>query len=465
MSQTGAERVGAKSAEPFDAIVIGAGQAGPGVAFSLAGQGQRVAVIEMAQVGGTCLNHGCRPTKALRASGVAAHRARRAADYGVQTGRVSVDFPAVMMRMHTMIDGMRESLQSSLLGESNIELINGTATVRTSPNGPHEVAVDDRVLTTDKLYLDLGARAVVPRIEGLDDVDYLTEVELLQLSALPEKLIVIGGSYIGCEFGQMFRRFGSEVTIVAGGGIAPREDADVSQAIREMLESEGVEIATGQAKSVTAEDGAISVTLDDGSSISGTQLLFATGRRPNVDLIGDHGLELDERGYIKINSRFETSSHGVWALGDVNGHGAFTHTAYQDSQILLDENRTVDGRITAYAMFTDPPLGRVGMTEAEARESGRSVLKADLPMSSVSRAVLDSETTGMMRILVDADSEEILGATFFGLHGDDLAQQIGLAMQAGVGYPIVRDALPIHPTVAEFIPTLLGSVQPLADAD
>ncbi len=449
--------------ESFDAIVVGAGQAGPGVAYSLAGQGKKVAVIEMAQVGGTCLNHGCRPTKALRASGMAAHRARRAADYGVQTGAVSVDFPAVMQRMHTMIDSMRDSSLQGFADEDNIELIYQQATVRTSQSGPHEVTIGDRVLSTERLYLDIGARAVVPGIDGLDDVDYLTEVELLQLTALPEKLIIVGGSYIGCEFAQMFARFGSEVTIVAGGGIAPKEDQDVSNSVRDLLESEGIQIADGQAASVTkAADGGVRVQVGDDTVVEGTHLLLATGRRPNVDLLGeDHGLELDEKGYLKIDDRFATSAPGVWALGDVNGHGAFTHTAYQDTQILLDESRSLDGRITAYAMFTDPPLGRVGMTEAEAKETGRSVLKADLPMSGVSKAILDSETDGMMRILVDADSEEILGATFFGLHGDELAQQIGLAIQAGVGYPAVRDALPIHPTVAEFIPTLLGSLQPL----
>lgn len=449
------------NAEEFDAVVVGAGQAGPGVAGALASRGERVAVVEMAQVGGTCLNHGCRPTKALRASALAAHRAHRATEYGVLTGKITVDFPAVMQRMHTMIDGMREPLLDWLTSDEHLELIHGQATIAAGEDGEHTVRVGDRELRTRKLYLDIGARAVVPDLPGLDQVDYLTEIELLQLTQLPERLVIIGGSYIGCEFGQMFRRFGSEVTIVAGGRPAAREDHDVSDLLRELLEGEGITVTTGRATGVSSSDGEITVSLSDGSEVTGTQLLLAVGRRPNVDLLGDHGLELDDRGYLKINSRFETSAPGVWALGDVNGHGAFTHTAYQDSQILLDPDRTVDGRITAYAMFTDPPLGRVGMTEAEARTSGRSVLKADLPMSKVSRAIIDGETEGMMRILVDADSEEILGACFFGMHGDDLAQQIGLAMQAGIGYKAVRDALPIHPSVAEFIPTLLGSLQPL----
>jgi pyruvate/2-oxoglutarate dehydrogenase complex dihydrolipoamide dehydrogenase (E3) component len=319
------------------------------------------------------------------------------------------------------------------------------------------VVVDGRELVTSAVYLDVGARAARPPIPGLDGVDYLTEVELLQQTELPERLIIIGGSYIGCEFGQMFRRFGSEVTMV--GAIAPREDPDVSEAVAAMLADEGVSLVPGRATGVSQGRNGITVTVGDGQEISGTHLLIAAGRLPNTDLLGpDHGLETDQHGFIRIDSRYATSVPGVWALGDINGHGAFTHTAYQDSQILLDPDRTVDGRITAYAMFTDPPLGRVGMSIAEARNSGRRVLKAELPMSRVSRAVLDSETTGLMRILVDADTEEILGATFFGLTGDELVQQVGLAMQAKVGYREVRDALPIHPTVAEFIPTLLSSL-------
>ncbi|HEY9294365.1 MAG TPA: mercuric reductase [Microlunatus sp.] len=446
--------------ERFDAIVIGAGQAGPSVAGDLADRGQHVALVEFEQVGGTCLNHGCRPTKALRASAVAAHRARRASDYGISTGPVRVDFPAVMQRMHTMIDGMRSGLREWLESLPGLELVSGQAELRTG-DGEHRVLTDDgRELVSSQIYLDLGGRAAAPPIPGLDGVNFLTEVELLQLTELPTELIIIGGSYIGCEFGQMFTRFGSQVTII--GGIAPREDSDVSAAIAGMLTDEGVRLVDARASEVTEDAGRITVRCDDGTEISGDQLLIAAGRRPNTDLIGDqHGLAVDDRGFIKIDDRYATSVPGVWALGDVNGRGAFTHTAYQDSQILLDPDRSVAGRITAYAMFTDPPLGRVGMTEAQARKSGRNVLKAEVPMSRVSRAMLDSETIGLMRMLVDADTEEILGATFFGLDGDDLVQQVGLAMQAKVGYKQVRDALPIHPTVAEFIPSLMSSLTEL----
>jgi pyruvate/2-oxoglutarate dehydrogenase complex dihydrolipoamide dehydrogenase (E3) component len=391
---------------------------------------------------------------------VVAHRARRAADYGITTSEVEVDFGAVMQRMHIMINSMRDGLSGWLESVENLELIKGRAQLQTSADGDHRVRVGGRELSAPAIYLDLGARAAAPPIPGLDAIDPLTEVELLQLTELPQHLIIIGGSYIGCEFGQMFRRFGSAVTMI--GTIAPREDRDVSEAIAAMLADEEIQLVDSQAEEVSKTSKGITVSCADGSTVTGSHLLVAAGRRPNTDLIGnDHGLELDEHGFVRIDSRFATSVPGVWALGDVNGHGAFTHTAYQDSQILLTPERTVDGRITAYAMFTDPPLGRVGPTETEARQSGRRVLKAELPMSRVSRAILDSETIGMMRVLVDADTEEILGATFFGMHGDDLAQYIGLAIQAKINYKEVRDALPIHPTVAEFIPTLMASLSEL----
>jgi pyruvate/2-oxoglutarate dehydrogenase complex dihydrolipoamide dehydrogenase (E3) component len=442
---------------------MGAGQAGPGVAAAVAADGGRVALTEAEQVGGTCLNHGCRPTKALRASARVAHLARRAADYGVHTGPVRVDFPAVMRRMHEMIDGMRAGVVEWLDSEDNIDLFAGPSAFDGSDGGVHRVRADGRTLESDRVYIDVGARATVPPIPGLDRVDHLTEVELLALEALPEHLIIIGAGYIGLEFGQMFRRFGAGVTIVAGGGVAAREDADVAEALTGILSGEGVRIAGGRAVQVAPDGDGVVVTVAGGERIAGSHVLVATGREPNSDRIAADavGLELDGRGYIKVDGRFETSVPGIRALGDVNGRGAFTHTAYHDAAILLDPSRTVEGRIETYAMFTDPPLGRVGMTEAQARASQRRVLMATLPMSAVSRAILDSETEGLMKVLVDADSEEFLGATFLGMHGDDLAQLVGTAMQAGVRYPAVRDALPIHPTVAEFIPTLLGSLEPL----
>jgi pyruvate/2-oxoglutarate dehydrogenase complex dihydrolipoamide dehydrogenase (E3) component len=429
----------------------------------LADDGQRVALIEMDRAGGTCLNHGCKPTKALRASAAVAHQARRAAEYGVNTGEISVDFPAAMARMRSIIDGMRDSLDAWLAGVTGLDQFHGTATVMTDPTGrEHRVTVEDRRLTTQQLYLNLGARASRPPIPGLETVDAMTEVELLALNSLPAHLVIIGGGYIGLEFGQMFRRFGARVTIIAGSRVAPREDEDVSAILAEVLTDEGVDIIYKRPTRVGPAGTGIKAELGDGTTIEGSHLLLATGRRSNSDLLGpDHGLATDDRGFFTIDNRFQTSVQGVWALGDVNGHGAFTHTAYQDGQILQHPPRTVDGRVTIYALYTDPPLGRVGMTINEARASGRNVLKAEVPMSSVSRAILERETTGLMRILVDADTEEFLGATILGLHGDDLIQIIGTAMQGGVHYPAVRDALPIHPTMAEFIPSVLWSLKPL----
>ena len=425
--------------------------------------GKRVALIEMDRAGGTCLNHGCKPTKALRASAAVAHQARRAAEYGVNVGEVTVDFPAAMSRVRSIIDGLRDSLDGWLAGVAGLDQFHGTATVISDPAGQeHRVAVNDQQLTAEQLYLNLGARASRPPIPGLDTVEAMTEVELLALDSLPEHLVIIGGGYIGLEFGQMFRRFGARVTIITGSRVAPREDEDVSGLLAEMLTDEGVDLVIGRPARVGQGKGGIDVEFADGRTVSGSHLLLATGRRSNSDLLGpDHGIETDKRGFFTIDDRFQTSVKGVWALGDVNGHGAFTHTAYQDGQILLHPPRTVDGRVPIYALYTDPPLGRVGMTISEARASGRNVLQAEVPMSSVSRAILEGETTGLMRILVDGDTEEFLGATILGLHGDDLIQIIGTAMQAGVRYPAVRDALPIHPTMAEFIPSVLTSLKPL----
>ena len=452
----------------YDAVVIGAGQAGPSVAFTYAAQGKRVAVVEMAQPGGTCLNHGCRPTKALRASATVAHSARRAAEFGVHVGEVRVDFGQAIGRVHTLIDGMRAGLQESLDSTDNLDYVHGRATLVGDPEGrEHRVLVtgddgEERELTTAEVYLNVGTRAAIPPIEGLDDVGYLTETELLNLTELPEHLVIVGGGYIGLEFGQMFRRFGSEVTIVAGGGIASREDPDVQQILADLFTSEGVTIVAGRPSRVRRDADGIVLEVPDVGTVTGSHLLVATGRRSNVDLLGPGtGLETDEHGFVLTDDRYATSVRGVWALGDVNGRGAFTHTSYQDGDIYLHPPRTVAGRVTTYAMFTDPPLGRVGMSLQDARDSGRKVLRGEVSMAQVSRARLESEETGVMRVLVDADTEEILGATILGLQADDVVQVVGVAMQAGVRYPVLRDALPIHPTVSEFFPTILGALQPL----
>ena len=446
----------------YDAIVIGAGQAGPGVASALVDEGKRVAMIEMERAGGTCLNHGCKPTKALRASATVAHTARRAATYGVHTGEVSVDFGTAIRRVRSIIGDMQKSLDDWIASVDGLDYIMGTAQLQTDPDGEqHQVRVDSQVLTAPQVYLNVGARATRPPIDGLDSVTAMTEVELLALDELPEHLVIVGGGYIGCEFGQMFRRFGAEVTILDSDGIASREDPDVQRILTDTFLDEGVTIVPGRPAQVAPHADGIEVTVDDGSTVLGSHLLLATGRRSNSDLLGDHGVTTDEQGYFVIDGRFATSVPGVWALGDVNRHGAFTHTSYQDAQILLDPARTVDGRVPTYAMFTDPPLGRVGMSSEQARASGRKVLKAEIGMGSVSRAILESETIGVLRILVDGDTEEILGATILGRGADELIQLIGMAQQAGVRYPTIRDALPIHPTMAEYIPSVLRSLEPL----
>ena len=446
----------------YDAIVIGAGQAGPGVADSLVRDGKRVAIIEMERPGGTCLNHGCKPTKALRASATVAHQARRAAVYGVHTGEVTVDFGAAIGRVRSIIGELQSSLDDWITSVDGMDYLQGTARLRTDPDGErHEVTTGDQLLTSDEVYLNLGGRASRPSIPGLDQVDAMTEVELLALNELPAHLVIVGGGYIGCEFGQMFRRFGAEVTMIVGSGLAAREDDDVVQILTDIFTAEGIDLRYGRPTEVSPHPDGVAVAVDDGSTVTGSHLLLATGRLSNSDLLGDHGIQTDERGFFVIDGRYQTSVPGVWALGDVNGHGAFTHTAYQDAQILLAPPRTVDGRVPTYAMFTDPPLGRIGMSLAQARKSGRKVLKAEVPMSSVTRALLESETIGVLRILVDGDTEEFLGATILGLHADDLIQTIGLALQTGVRYPAVRDLLPIHPTMAEYIPSVLHSLQPL----
>jgi pyruvate/2-oxoglutarate dehydrogenase complex dihydrolipoamide dehydrogenase (E3) component len=365
--------------------------------------------------------------------------------------------------VRSIISTMQESLDDWIGGLDGLDYLHGRATLRADSAGEkHEVTLGDRQLVAPEVYLNVGCRAAMPPIPGLDSVPTMTEVELLALNELPEHLLIIGGGYIGCEFGQMFRRFGSEVTMITTNRVAPREYEDVSEIIMDMLTADGVQLRTGRTTRVSPQGDGVEVEVDDGATvITGSHLLVAVGRTANSDLLGDHGIAVDERGFFVIDGRFQTSVKGIWALGDINGHGAFTHTAYQDSQILLEPPRSVDGRVQIYAMFTDPPLGRVGMNVRDARASGRNVLKAEVPMSRVSRAVLEGETTGLLRILVDADTEEFLGATIIGMHADDLVQILGTAMQAGVRYPAVRDALPIHPTMAEYIPSVLRSLEPL----
>ncbi len=366
------------------------------MAGARASEGKRVALVEMAHVGGTCLNHGCRPTKALRASAMAAHRARRASEYGVSTGTVSENYPDAIGRVHRLIDQMRQGLYEWVTTTENLELVHGLAELETDPeSGRHRVLVGGQTPTAPEIYLDVGARASVPHIPGLEQVPYLTEVELLQRAELPRHLVIIGGGYVGLEFGQLFGRLGADVNTVVGSGIADREDPDVAATLTEVLPREGVRIIRARPSAVSGQAGEVRVSVN-GETVHGSHLLVATGRVSNSDLLGNrYGVETDARGFFTIGPRFETSVPGVWALGDVNG--GFTHTAYQDSQILLRDTRTVSGRITTYAMFTDPVLGRVGMTSAQARASRRHVLCAQTSMADVTRARLEGETSGLLR--------------------------------------------------------------------
>ena len=456
----------------FDAIIIGTGQAGPNLARGLAAAGMQVAIIERGRFGGTCVNTGCIPTKTMVASAYAAHLARRAADFGVYTqGNIAVDMARVKRRKDAVSAASRDGLESSLKNLQNATVFQGHARFES----PGTVRVGEELLTAERIFLNVGARASVPPMPGLDQIRYLTNSSIMELDSLPPRLVIVGGSYIGLEFGQMFRRFGSEVTIIEkGSSLVPREDEDVSEAIRQILEDEGISIrlnAECVSFSRQGDDSVVhAVCTEWEPGIVGTHVLLAIGRRPNTD---DLGLELsgvatDSRGYIAVDDQLRTNVPGIWALGDCNGRGGFTHTSWNDSEIALanlltNEARRVTDRIPAYALYIDPPLGRVGMNETEARRSGRRVLIGKRPMSRVGRAVEKGETKGFMKILVDADSRDILGAAILGVGGDEAIHSILDVMYTKAPYTVIQRAVHIHPTVSELVPTMLGELQPLAN--
>jgi pyruvate/2-oxoglutarate dehydrogenase complex dihydrolipoamide dehydrogenase (E3) component len=455
----------------FDAIIIGAGQAGPPLAGRLTAVGQTVAVIERKLVGGTCVNYGCIPTKTLVASAHAAQVARRGAEYGFNigtgTGDVKVDMAKVKARKdHIMLDD-RHGLESWLEGMEGCTLIRGHARFQ----DPHTIRVHDEVLEADRIFLNVGGRAVVPDIPGLSDVDYLTNVGILDLDVLPRHLVIIGGSYIALEFAQMYRRFGARVSVVEKGPrLASREDEDVSAAIKEILESEGINIHVGATSMrIAKRDNGFDLHPRDGAEpVSGTHLLVATGRRPNTDDLGldAAGVETDARGYVEVDDHLRTNVEHIWAMGDCNGKGAFTHTSYNDFEIvaanLLDDDpRRVSDRVRTYALYTDPPLGRAGMTIDEVRKSGRKALVGQRPMTRVGRAVEKGETRGFMRVIVDADTEEILGAAILGVGGDEVVQDLLDVMTAKLPYTAISRTMHIHPTVSELVPTILQEMKPL----
>ncbi|AQA04934.1 mercuric reductase [Mycobacterium sp. MS1601] len=451
----------------YDAIVIGAGQAGPPLAGRLTAAGRSVAVIERKLVGGTCVNYGCIPTKTLVASAHAAHVARRGADYGITTGEITVDMTKVKARKDGIVAKDRTGVEDWLEGMDNCTLIRGHARF----TDPHTLDVDGQTITGDSIFLNVGGRAVVPDIPGLGDVEYLTNVGVLELDTVPEHLVIIGGSYIGLEFAQMYRRFGAQVTVVERGSrLASREDDDVCAAIKDILENDGITIHLGSDDIRVARDGSgVAVhTREGGPVVTGTHLLVAVGRAPNTDDLGLEaaGVQTDHRGYVVTDDQLRTSVEHIWAMGDCNGKGAFTHTSYNDFEIvaanLLDgEPRRVSDRIPTYALYIDPPLGRAGMSEAQVRESGRKVLVGKRPMTRVGRAVEKGETQGFMKVFVDADSGEILGAAILGVGGDEVIHSILDTMAAKAPYTTLTHTVHIHPTVSELVPTMLEEMTPL----
>jgi pyruvate/2-oxoglutarate dehydrogenase complex dihydrolipoamide dehydrogenase (E3) component len=453
----------------FDAIVIGTGQSGPFLALKLAKAGQSVAIIERGRFGGTCVNTGCIPTKAMVASARAAYMAKRGADFGVNiAGGISMDMKRVKARKDEISGASRTAVEKGLTSAANCSVFRGHARFVSD----REVEVGGDVLTAGQIFINVGARASIPAIPGLSKIPYLTNSSILEIDFLPKNLIVVGGGYVGLEFGQMFRRFGSDVIVLQrGASLLGREDADVSTAIRDILMNESIKVElNAECLDLDKVGDEIEVRTGKAGSPSyrGTHVLIATGRQPNTDDLGleTTSVKRDARGYVEVDDQLRTSAAGVWALGDCNGRGAFTHTSYNDYEIvaanlLAGDKRRVSDRLTAYAVYIDPPLGRVGMTEAEVRSSGRKALMAKRPMTKVGRAYEKSETQGFMKVLVDADRKEILGASILGTGGDEAIHCILDVMYAKSPYTVLQRAVHIHPTVSELIPTMLGDLQSL----
>ena len=452
----------------FDAIVIGTGQAGPSLAARLAGSGMKTAIIEKDKFGGTCVNTGCTPTKTLVASARVAHLINRSADYGVDVkGSVEVNMKKVKARKDKLVQQSNQGVENWLKSTDNLSVIEGHARF----TEPHTVRVNQELLHADKIFINVGGRPFIP--EGFEHVDYLTNESIMELDFVPEHLVVVGGSYIGLEFAQMFRRFGSQVTIIEmADRLITREDPEVSQEVQQILEQEGINIrVNAECLSAKKTDHGIMVDVEcqtGDKEVTGSHLLVATGRQPNTDDLGieQAGLQIDKRGYIIVNERLETNNEGIYALGDVNGKGAFTHTAYNDFEIVAENmldgaDRKVSDRILAYALYIDPPLARIGLNETQARESGKRVLVSSRPMSRISRAKEKGETSGFMKILVDASNQQILGATILGIEGDEIIHSLLDIMYARQPYTVIKNAVHIHPTVSELIPTILEDLKPL----
>ena len=447
----------------FDLIVIGAGQAGGPLSSAAAGAGKRVALIEREHVGGTCVNEGCTPTKTMVASARVAYLARRAADYGVHTGPVSVDMTQVRARKREVVASFRSGSQKSYENTENLELIWGEAkftgekTVSVSLNSGGE-----RTLTAETVVINAGQRPNIPPIEGLKDTPFLTSTSVMELGEVPEHLVILGGGYIGLEFAQMFRRFGSEVTVVQRGEqLLPREDKDVADAVADILREDGVTVLLGATTEKVSAEGGVTLTLKDGKTVSGSHLLVATGRTPNSDSLSlkAAGIEQDKRGYIGVNEKLQTNVPGVYAVGDIKGGPAFTHISYDDFRVVkadwLDgKSETVQGRPVPYTVFIDPQLGRVGLSEKDAEKQGQAFKVAKLPMSRVARAIETDETRGFMKALIDPDTEQILGAAILGLEGGEIMSVLQVAIMGKLPYTEIRDSPFAHPTLSESLNNL-----------
>jgi pyruvate/2-oxoglutarate dehydrogenase complex dihydrolipoamide dehydrogenase (E3) component len=455
----------------FDAIIIGTGQAGPSLAARFSAAGMAVAIIERHKFGGTCVNTGCFPTKTMVASAYAAHVARRGAEFGFDVkGDVRVDMKRVKARRDEISGQSSRGVEEWLRGLKNCTVIQGHARFQSSGT----VVVNDEVLQADKIYINVGGRASIPDIPGIHDVPFLTNSSMMDIDFLPEHFITVGGSYVGLEFAQIYRRFGSEVTIVEmGPRLIGREDEDVSQAVREILEAEGIHVRlNAKCISLAKRDGGVAVglTCEEGPpEVIGTHVLLAVGRTPNTNDLGldRAGVVTNQRGYITVDDQLQTNVPGIWALGDCNGRGAFTHTSYNDYEIVADnlfnaDHRLISDRIQAYALYIDPPLGRCGMTDAAIRKSGRAALATKYSMSQVSRAVEKGETQGFIKIAVDAETKQILGAAILGTAGDEVVHVLLDIMYAKAPYTVVQRAMHIHPTVAEYLPTVLAKLEPIA---
>jgi pyruvate/2-oxoglutarate dehydrogenase complex dihydrolipoamide dehydrogenase (E3) component len=451
----------------YDAIVIGSGQAGNPLCYKLADHGWTVALIEKEHLGGTCINTGCTPTKTMVASAQVAHYARHAERWGVNTAEVRVNFPAVIARKDKIVQQWRAGQEKKVRDRPRVHLYRGRARF----TDRHHVHVGDEVLESDRIFINTGGRPAIPALEGLDKIDYLTNASIMQLSALPEHLLVLGGGYIGLEFGQMFRRFGSQVTVLhRNDQLLPHEDRDIASELQKALEAEGLRfVLSARTTRAEKQDGQVILHYEVGGnsgSVRGSHLLVATGRRPNTDDLGleSAGVEVAPEGSVRVNNRLETNVPGIWALGDVKGGPAFTHISFNDFQIVYanlieGKNLTTDNRIVPYAVFTDPQLGRVGMTEKEARASGRRLKVGKVPMAWVARAIERDETAGVMKLVVDADNDRILGAAILGVEGGEVVQIIELVMLAGAPYTLMKGAVYIHPTLAEGLWSLMEDVK------